>query len=364
MIQDNFLLTNKIERAISDLLRGLPIIFCENNKKYLILSAELFSETIFHAILKKKNSFYNLIITSQKAKKIGISCEKNILIIDNISNIINIIDYQNSKKDFHFSEVENDVSKYGIMLMKELRLLPYLIIEEMNDEILESLAINLEELNSNLIKQYFEIKNNQNSIQEISRSKIALKNAENSEIVVFRDLPNFGKVHVMILIGEQNSNIVPNIRIHSGCYTGDLLASLQCDCRDQLQETIKYLHQIWIENGIYGGVIYQAVDEGRAIGLINKIRTYNLQRCSCNTIDANYEIGYEDDERNFISASNILKKININRCRLITNNPKKIDSLEKQEIEIVERISIIAKANKYNESYLNTKFEEMNHLNY
>ena len=363
---DNFLLTNKIERSISDLLRGLPIIFSYNEKKYLIFSAELFAEDIFFKILGRKNQFYNLVLTKEKAKKININSEAEILIKAKFSDIINIIDYQNSKKryDNNFSQIDKNFSKCGIMLMKEPRLLPYFIFEEIDDHIEQSLIIDLQKLDQQLLDQYFQIKNNQNSLQEVSRSKIALKNAENVTIIIFRDLPNFGKVHVMILIGEQNSNIVPNIRIHSGCYTGDLLASLQCDCRDQLQEAIKYLNKEWIENGIYGAIAYQAIDEGRAIGLINKIRTYNLQSCSCNTIDANYEIGYEDDERNFISAANILKKMNINQCRLITNNPKKINLLEKENIQIVNRISILAKPNLYNQNYLNVKFTEMNHMNY
>jgi GTP cyclohydrolase II len=370
MIQDNFSLMNKVERAISDLSRGMPIIFYFDEKKYLVFSAELFSEEIFFSTLKKKNQFYNLIITNQKAKKIGIECKNNALLSVRFSEIINFLELNQNGKyrniNESFIEIYDDLSKYGILLMKELRLLPYIIVEEIKSGNENSNLNNLDlyKLDSNSIDKYFEIKNNKDSMREIARSKINLKNAENSEIIVFRDLPNFGKVHVMILIGEKRDDITPNIRIHSGCYTGDLLASLQCDCRDQLQQTIKYLSKEWKENEVYGGIVYQAVDEGRAIGLINKIRTYHLQNCSCNTIDANYEIGYEDDERDFISAANILKKMNINQCRLITNNPKKIDCLKEQSIEIIERVSVITKSNQYNQNYLNIKFSDMNHMNF
>ena len=363
MNQKKFFLINVIERALSDLLRGLPIIFNDDKKNYLVFSAELFSENVFHSILNKKNQFYNLIITQKKAERLGFHCHNNASISILSSNIVDILDLNKLNNDHCFSKIDSDVSKYGIILMKKLRLLPYLIVEEINEIKITALPINLQTLSSDLVDQYFSIQNHQSSIQEISRSNIALKNAENSEIIVFRDVPNFGTVHVMILIGEQNSEIIPNVRIHSGCYTGDLLASLQCDCRDQLQETIKYLNKMWVENRVYGAIIYQAIDEGRAIGLINKIRTYNLQRCSCNTIEANHEIGYKDDERDFISAANILKKMKIMQCRLITNNPKKIISLEQQNIKIIERVSLITKSNKYNEEYLNIKFNEMNHIN-
>lgn len=369
MTENNFLLITEIERAMSDILRGLPFIFHDNEKNYLIFSAELFSEKIFSSLFKNNINFkfYDLIITNEKAKKINVNNSYSNSLIKNLkfSEIINIIDNNKTLIDKNnIYTVDDNISKYGIALMKELRLLPYIVIKEIDEIAKKSLSINLQILNVNLINKYFDIKNNRNSMQEIARSKIALKNAENSEIIIFRDLPNFGKIHLMILVGKQNLNTIPYIRIHSGCYTGDLLASLQCDCRDQLQETIKYLNKMWTENEIYGGIIYQAVDEGRAIGLINKIRAYRLQSCNCNTIDANYEIGYEDDERDFISASNILKLMSIDKCKLITNNPKKIHSLNDLGIEIVDRVSILSKSNKYNKKYLDIKFTEMSHMNY
>ncbi len=362
MIKNDFLLINKVERGLADLSRGMPILFSNNNKKYLIFSAELFSEENFSLIFDKKNNFYNLAITKHKAAKLQIQATENILISVASSEINNII-ASNNNANYHRSKIstENIVINYGIALMKELQLLPYIIFEEITSDI--PLDFNFIEFDEQIIDQYLQLKKNQNSIKIISSSRIALKNAENSKIIIFSDMPNFGKTHIAIIIGEENHNQTPYVRVHSGCYTGDLLASLQCDCRDQLQNTIKFLNEKWIYESVYGVIVYQAVDEGRAIGLANKIRAYNFQRCNhCNTIDANYEVGYDDDERDFVSAANILKKLKIEKCRLITNNPKKISNLESNGIKIEKKISIIVKANQYNEAYLGVKFNQMDHM--
>ena len=122
------------------------------------------------------------------------------------------------------------------------------------------------------------------------------------------------------------------------------------------------MNESWRNDNKIGIIIYQAEDEGRAIGLANKIRTYNLQAKNCNTISANHAIGYEDDERDFTIAMKILQKLNVAECDLITNNPKKINLFAEYYIVVKNRISLKIKNNIYNMEYLNIKKEQMGHL--
>jgi GTP cyclohydrolase II len=146
---------------------------------------------------------------------------------------------------------------------------------------------------------------------------------------------------------------VPIVRIHSECLTGDALGSLKCDCGEQLQYALNLIN----ENG--GMVIYLR-QEGRGIGLFNKVNAYNLQDKGLDTVEANHQLGFEADMRDFSIVSKILKHFNISKIKLLTNNPKKIQSIK--DIEIIKRIPIQVGKNKHNEKYLQTKKEKMGHI--
>ena len=143
------------------------------------------------------------------------------------------------------------------------------------------------------------------------------------------------------------------VRIHSECLTGDALGSLKCDCGDQLSFALKFI----AENG--GMVIYLR-QEGRDIGLLNKVNAYALQDKGLNTIEANHQLGFQADQRSYIVVEEILKHYKIKNIQLITNNPKKMESLP--SITITKRIPIITNSNSYNEDYLQVKKDEMGHL--
>jgi GTP cyclohydrolase II len=146
---------------------------------------------------------------------------------------------------------------------------------------------------------------------------------------------------------------IPTVRIHSECLTGDAIGSLKCDCRDQLEYALSYIE----ENG--GMVIYLR-QEGRNIGLLNKVNAYALQDKGLNTIEANHQLGFSADERTYEVVTTILHHFDIKKIRLLTNNPHKLSSLE--DIEIVERIPIVMESNSYNEAYLQVKKDDMGHL--
>lgn len=148
----------------------------------------------------------------------------------------------------------------------------------------------------------------------------------------------------------------PIVRIHSQCLTGDVFHSLRCDCRQQLE-----LALATIANAGTGILLYEQ-QEGRGIGLMNKLRAYELQDKGLDTIEANLELGYEADCRHFELPAAILKAINIPAVRLITNNPEKVEALEQAGIQVVERISAEVPTQPTNERYLKTKREKMGHL--
>lgn len=161
--------------------------------------------------------------------------------------------------------------------------------------------------------------------------------------------------HLAIMSLDFETLEAPFVRIHSECLTGDTLGSLKCDCQNQLDLSLKFI----AKNG--GLVIYHR-QEGRNIGLVNKINAYALQDKGRNTIEANVELGFKEDERDYRVVGYIFENLGIKKLKLITNNPAKLKYVESLGVEIVERIPAIIKANKYNELYLSTKKEKMGHL--
>jgi len=156
-----------------------------------------------------------------------------------------------------------------------------------------------------------------------------------------------------LVIYSKNLAEIPVVRVHSECLTGDAIGSLKCDCRDQLEYALS------LANETDGMVIYLR-QEGRNIGLLNKINAYALQDKGLNTIEANHQLGFAADERTYEIVTYILKHFDIKKIKLLTNNPDKINSIN--DVEIVERIPIIMQANKFNSAYLNVKKEKMGHL--
>jgi GTP cyclohydrolase II len=164
------------------------------------------------------------------------------------------------------------------------------------------------------------------------------------------------KEHIAIVRGDvTNAERVP-VRVHSECLTGDVMGSLRCDCRDQLESALRMIGKM--DHGI---LLYMR-QEGRGIGLINKIRAYGLQEHGYDTVEANIALGFRDDERDYSVAAHMLESLKVRSIQLITNNPKKIQDLEKNGICVTGRIPHIMQPNKYNRFYLETKAAKSGHL--
>lgn len=167
---------------------------------------------------------------------------------------------------------------------------------------------------------------------------------------------NSGKEHLAISLGDLHDDAPVLARMHSECLTGDVLFSQRCDCGAQLEGALK---KIASEGR---GILLYLRQEGRGIGLVNKIRAYQLQEQGLDTVEANEQLGFSADLRNYHIAKPMLKHFGITKLRLMTNNPRKIAALEKAGIMVVERIPLILNRNTFNEHYLNTKTAKLGHL--
>lgn len=159
------------------------------------------------------------------------------------------------------------------------------------------------------------------------------------------------KEHLVIF--KEPLHVNPLVRIHSECLTGDTIGSLKCDCRDQLEYALNAIEKV-------GGMLIYLRQEGRNIGLLNKVNAYALQDKGLDTIEANHQLGFKADERTYEVVVFILRHFNISSIKLLTNNPRKLEGLK--EIIITQRVPVIIEPNPFNKEYLKTKKEQMGHL--
>ncbi len=169
------------------------------------------------------------------------------------------------------------------------------------------------------------------TLTPISGAHVPLEDAEDTRIVAFRPA-DAGIEHVAVIVGTPHADTPVLVRLHSECFTGDLLASLRCDCGDQLRGSILLMREAG------AGVLLYLAQEGRGIGLINKLRAYTLQDQGYDTMEANRRLGFEDDERIFLPAAEMLRHLGFTRVRLLTNNPDKVAGLARLGIDVVERV--------------------------
>ncbi|WP_098415928.1 GTP cyclohydrolase II [Vibrio sp. ES.051] len=184
--------------------------------------------------------------------------------------------------------------------------------------------------------------------------KVGAKSNIDAEILSFHGLKT-DKEHVAVIFRQADkTQETPLVRMHSECLTGDVFHSSRCDCGEQLEETIQRM-------GEFGGIILYLRQEGRGIGLYNKIDAYCLQSQGMNTYEANNHLGFDDDLRDFTEAAQMLEALGISKIRLVTNNPKKIRELAEYGIEIVEVVNTSAHIKKDNENYLKAKVSHGKH---
>ena len=196
---------------------------------------------------------------------------------------------------------------------------------------------------------------------EVSAARVPMSVSEAGRVNVFR-APDGGEEHYAVEIGRPDRSGPVLVRLHSACFTGDVLGSLKCDCGPQLHAAMSAMAAARDTGPWGGGVLLYLNQEGRGIGLANKMRAYDLQDQGFDTVEANHRLGFEDDERDFRLGAGILGRMGIGRIRLMTNNPRKIEMMRAQGIEVVERVPLHVGRGALNAAYLDVKRAKSGHL--
>lgn len=192
-----------------------------------------------------------------------------------------------------------------------------------------------------------------------TRAKLPVSATERAEILVFRK-PDDLREHAALVIGERRAERVPLVRLHSECLTGDVFGSLKCDCGPQLDGALARMAEEARDGG--WGVLLYLRQEGRGIGLVNKLRAYRLQDQGFDTVEANERLGLPDEARDFATAAAMLRLLGIGQVRLLTNNPAKLVALREAGVEVAERVPHERGGNAHNTRYLATKRDRSGHL--
>ncbi len=368
---NNNTLTVKIERAISELRRGGKLVVSDNDTgiSVLLLASELIEINTIKQLSNLALSRPNIILSKNRCNAIGIKkingpcsilVNKNWTINDVLSLCMPLTGHKLPKIEGALPENNKGIVSSCILLLRQSRLLPaglMTIISKVSIDKINKWAFNnnLVHVNISDIKSYEQIK--AKNLNMAVKAKVPISYTENCEIIIFRPKDG-GNEHFCLVFGK-NRTLTKNdalLRIHSQCITGDVLDSLKCDCGQQLKESIKMMAEA------DEGVLIYLAQEGRDIGLLNKLRAYSLQENGMDTVEANEDLGFNDDERLYYPAKEILNQLNIRNVELITNNPKKVEHLKNLGINVIKRIPIKINPNKHNKKYLETKSKKSGHI--
>ena len=350
-------------RARADLRLGVPIVLAGNEIDAVIAPIDVLNQVRLDQLkLIDESSF--ILITARRAQTLKCPLyEGNFVRIEiektsKISSLKAIADPSLDLKSplkgpFNIiREKPLNLENEALLLLKSAQLLPAAVISKVSDGANFALKNNLTYVQT---EQLVELAISSRGIADAITAAVPTARAEDAQFHIFR--PNIsGEEHYVMEIGKINREQPTLVRIHSACFTGDVLGSLKCDCGPQLHFATKMI------NDQGSGLLIYLNQEGRGIGLANKIRAYSLQDQGFDTVEANHRLGFEDDERDFQLGAAILKEMRITDIKLITNNPSKLSMMNKYDINVTERIPLTVGQNKNNLRYLETKAKKSGHL--
>ena len=363
-----------VQRAISDLRRGGSVLVrSSQGGAYLIRAAEQTTDKTVTEMAQLSRSSPFLLITHHRAKAIGLTPKDNAVACsialdspitkkgnsDHIRGLIGDLPLNSDINHLSvLAEKKESMAETILILMRVARLLPAAITTHIFMPDHAALRVWADEYGV-LIVQDKDIRAfeaiSASLLKEVARAHLPLADAEDSQIVIFRP-GDGGTEHFALIIGKAEDMKAPPTRIHSQCITGDILGSLKCDCGDQLRQAIRQMAEL------SGGVLIYLAQEGRDIGLVNKLKAYALQDIGADTVDANHHLGFETDHRYFLPAAEMLRQMKIENIQLLTNNPDKIAQIEACGINVVKRLPLITPDNPHNAGYLATKAKRTGHL--
>lgn len=359
----NFALTKpeRIARLSGDIRIGVPVIISDGAEKAVVVAAEgITSERLaelhsFHAnselvITDWRAKTLNMSVYFQNVARIAIPVSEGVRWIYSVADPSLDMEFPMKGPFNSLREGSPNIHRAGVVLAKRANLLPSVVVVPLSD----AEADKLKYLNSIDAAELLDIQNT-SLLTEISAARVPLEVSERSRVRVFRPKDG-GEEHYAIEIGNPPRDEPVLSRLHSACFTGDIMGSLKCDCGPQLRAAMAQIGEVG------AGVLLYMNQEGRGIGLANKMRAYSLQDQGFDTVEANHRLGFEDDERDFRLGAEILTTMGFDAVRLMTNNPKKVAMMEESGVRVAERVPLKVGENTHNLAYLATKAKKSGHL--
>ena len=356
-----------VARALADLRRGAPVMLHAPGEAALVLAAEQASDPGLAHLTALAGGASLLLLTGRRAAALDLAPNKPsgqamALQLDGIAaaTVVELADPaiggpSPANVDLPTSKT-TPLGAAAIDLTKLARLLPAAVVTPVTplpvDPAAWAAAHDILALGTSDIEEYRFA--GARSLTRVAEARLPLAQAENTRIIAFR--PGDGGIeHLALVIGEPNDEAPVLVRLHSECFTGDLLGSLRCDCGDQLHGALAAIDKAG------SGVLLYLAQEGRGIGLVNKLRAYGLQDRGADTAEANEQLGFDADERIYLPAAEMLRQLGFRRVRLLTNNPHKVTALARCGITVDERVPHAFPSNGHNDFYLATKAARFGH---
>lgn len=355
-----------VDRAVAELRRGGAVVVTSGDEGALVRAAETVDIWPLPFFDRPDLGVLRLVVTGRRAAILGLG-QVGAAAVELFSesaftpeHIRPLIDPQAEGRPVPPQGItatvapQHGIAAGGIRLSKIARLLPTMVMAPLTaDPITWARANGRLSVDCLAIAAYDRVQ--AGDLRAVSEARVPLAECADARIVTFRPRDG-GAEHLAIVIGHPDPKTPVLTRLHSECFTGDLIGSLRCDCGEQLRGAIATI------NKVGNGVLLYLAQEGRGIGLVNKLRAYALQDQGFDTLDANEQLGFDDDERVYLPAVRMLRVLGFTAVRLLTNNPAKVGALARHGIEVVERVSHVFPSNEHNWTYLQTKAKRSGHL--
>ena len=350
--------SERIARARADLRLGLPVVLRHEARVVIALAADGVSQERFQAL--REFGAPVLVISSWRAETLKARAYDGDIArvevpADATADWVHCVadpkdDLSSPMKGPFRSRRDGDptLERIAMQLAKSARLLPATLVVDAPEELLSDWTVLDAKVTESLLLAPIQH-------SKIVSGRVPIEVSSAGQVHVFRP-DDGGEDHVVCEIGRPPRAEPALVRLHSACFTGDVLGSRKCDCGPQLHAA---LDQMGAEGA---GILLYLSQEGRGIGLANKLRAYSLQDQGFDTVEANHRLGFADDERDFRTGADLLKKLGFDRIRLMTNNPAKVAMMEAQGIEVVERVPLIVGRRAENAEYLDVKARKSGHL--
>jgi GTP cyclohydrolase II len=346
-----------VKRALAEFRSGRPVLFSSPNGRFHIaLPVDGLDAARLHAFAHLcEPAKPKLVVTKRRARSLGIEADSAVsLALPQVGGAKAILSLAEDASPDEPAEVDGPTDSSAasaIELAKIAQRLPALLFAEVASPASALIEPPLVVVAADAVMRFGRA--DLHSLEIASEANVPLQGGLSTRFVVFRD--SIGGGSVAVIVGDPDFSKPVPVRLHSACLTGDVFGSSRCDCGDQLRLATKRLN----EEG--GGIILYLEQEGRGLGLANKMRAYALQDEGLDTVDANTTLGFDDDERDYGIAARMLQKLGCTRVYLMTNNPAKLDGLSGLGIEVVGRKPLHAPINAHNRRYMTAKAMRAGH---